>query len=99
MSIPFVPPFSFDIPTWLALIEEAWRNSNISEDQKYQAVIRALLTEIFASITLALPTLSPEARYEGLKAAITAVHGRTTIQSFKELIPSQTTSYKYDTPN
>ncbi|KAK3889955.1 hypothetical protein Pcinc_006107 [Petrolisthes cinctipes] len=50
-----------------------------------QAVIRALLTEIFASVTPSLPTLSPGARYGGLKAVITAAHENTTIQNIKEL--------------
>lgn len=82
---PFTPPFTKNIHTWLTHTEATWVGLNITDDAKFQAIVRALPSDVYATIAPAIATSTTGRRYNDLKTALTAAFGQTTRQQLQAL--------------
>lgn len=81
----FTPPFTKNIHTWLTHTEATWVGLNITDEAKYQAIVRALPSDVYATIAPAIAAPTAGRRYDDLKAALTAAFGQTTRQQLQAL--------------
>lgn len=84
-SIPFTPQFTHNVLAWFTHIEATWAEQAITDEAKFQAIIRALPSDTFAIITPSLTNLTPGHKYSGIKSALIAALGKTTRQHLQEL--------------
>ncbi|KAK3853625.1 hypothetical protein Pcinc_039841 [Petrolisthes cinctipes] len=64
LPVPYVPPFNHDVHAWFLHLEAVWQGQNLTQDQHYQAIIRALPNEVFSPLSPLLPTFNPLTRYD-----------------------------------
>ena len=81
-----VPAFTYDVSTWLLHLEAVWAGvPDITDQQKYLAVVRALPSEVAARLSVVLAQPPTDDKYKALKSALTAAFGRTREAYFSEL--------------
>ena len=81
-----LPAFTYDIATWFLHVEACWAGSeDITDTQKFHAVIRALPTDVAARISTVLATPPQQDRYEAVKAALISALGRSSESYMAEL--------------
>ncbi|KAK3883788.1 hypothetical protein Pcinc_011913 [Petrolisthes cinctipes] len=77
-----------DMHMWFAHIAAVWHGSTFTDEERYRAVIRSLPSEAFASITSLLQNLTQGNKYDTIKAAISAAHGKNTNDIWR-IIPKE----------
>ncbi|XP_045133332.1 uncharacterized protein LOC123517386 [Portunus trituberculatus] len=80
-----VPPFTYDVEAWFLYLEAVWAGADLPDLQRYQAVVRALPSEVVARLYSVLSNLPEADRYGALKSAITGVFGRSREACFAAL--------------
>lgn len=81
-----VPAFTFDVSTWFLQLEAVWSGvTDLTDQQRYQAVVRALPTEVAARLASILAEPPTEKKYEAIKSALMTAFGRTHEAYFSSL--------------
>ena len=81
-----VPAFTYDVATWCLQLEAVWSGvTDLTDQQKYQAVVRALPAEVAARLASVLAKPPADKKYEAVKSALTAAFGRSPEAYFSAL--------------
>ena len=81
-----VPVFSYDVSTWLLQLEAVWTGvTDLTDQQRYQAVVRALPSEVACRLSSVLANPPTEQRYEAVKSALLAAFGKSQADYFAAL--------------
>lgn len=80
-----LPPFSYDIHTWVAHVQACLSDPAYTDQQKYLAVVRALPTEVAALIRNIIVNPPTENKFTAITSALSTTLGRPQLSYLREL--------------